>query len=119
MDHNEVQGNVCIVYYPLDKDSILDNVVYAETSKLRMTLANKKLKRIWGPATTGTVYPAALAPSDKTKLSNFAWFDYIRPLNKNDLFTWRGKKKGTELKIMPRREAPLQHFSKEKDFSKE
>lgn len=119
MDHNEVQGNVCIVYYPLDKDSILDNVVYAETSKLRMTLANKKLKRIWGPATTGTVYPAALAPSDKTKLSNFAWFDYIRPLNKNDLFTWRGKKKGTELKIMPRREAPLQHISKEKDFSKE
>ena len=119
IDHNEVQGNVCIVYYPLDKDSILDNVVYAETSKLRMTLANKKLKRIWGPATTGTVYPAALAPSDKTKLSNFAWFDYIRPLNKNDLFTWRGKKKGTELKIMPRREAPLQHISKEKDFSKE
>ncbi|WP_157575357.1 OstA-like protein [Alloprevotella rava] len=113
MDHNEVQGNVCIVYYPLDKDSVLDNVVYAETSKLRMTLANKKLKRIWGPATTGTVYPVALAPSDKTILPNFAWFDYIRPLNKSDLFNWRGKKKGSELKIMPRREAPLQHFSKD------
>ena len=111
MDHNEVEGNVRIVYYPLEKDSVLENVLYAETSKLRMTLQNKKLKRIWGPATTGTVYPVHLAPSDKTQLENFAWFDYIRPLNKSDLFQWRGKKQGTELKILPRREAPLQYIT--------
>ena len=46
-------------------------------------------------------------PQDKMKLENFAWFDYIRPLNKQDIFNWRGKKAGQELKKSARGTAPL------------
>lgn len=54
-------------------------------------------------------------PPDKKFLPGFAWFDYVRPLNKDDIFNWRGKKAGTELKIIKRKEAPLQHLSSAND----
>jgi hypothetical protein len=40
----------------------------------------------------GTLYPMDQIPPDKIHLPTFAWFDYIRPLNKEDIFNWRGKK---------------------------
>ena len=49
-------------------------------------------------------------PPEKYFLPNYAWFDYIRPLNKDDIFEWRPKKGGAELKPEKRREAPLQHL---------
>ena len=45
-------------------------------------------------------------PPDKYFLPTYAWFDYVRPLNKQDIFNWRGKKEGTELKEEKKREAP-------------
>jgi hypothetical protein len=47
-------------------------------------------------------------PPEKYHLSQFDWFDYVRPLDKDDIFVWRGKKGGTELKKIKRKEAPLQ-----------
>jgi hypothetical protein len=47
-------------------------------------------------------------PRDKRYLEGFAWFDYVRPLSKDDIFVWRGKKAGTELKVQKRRQAPSQ-----------
>jgi hypothetical protein len=55
-----------------------------------------------------------MAPADQTYLKNFAWFDYIRPRDKYDLFEWRGKKAGTELKESVRREAPVQKLKSRK-----
>lgn len=49
-------------------------------------------------------------PPERKFLPNYAWFDYIRPIDKNDIFNWRGKKAGTELKEEKRREAPLRRF---------
>jgi hypothetical protein len=31
-------------------------------------------------------------PPDKKKLPGYAWYDYIRPLSKDDIFVWRPKK---------------------------
>lgn len=53
-----------------------------------------------------------MAPPERTKLENFAWFDYMRPKDKYDIFEWRGKAKGTELKATIRRDAPLQRLKK-------
>ncbi|MEG1861047.1 MAG: OstA-like protein [Bacteroidaceae bacterium] len=111
LKENHVNGNVLIVYYPLDSDSTMNFLNYAETSKLKMYMQNKKMKRIWTPEVVGTLYPLLLIPKDKLYLANFAWFDYIRPLSKEDLFEWRGKKKGTELKQSIRREVPLQNLN--------
>ena len=53
---------------------------------------------VMSPKSNGTLYPMLQLPPDKMKLENFNWFDYIRPLNKEDIFNWRGKKAGQELK---------------------
>jgi lipopolysaccharide export system protein LptA len=101
--------NVLVVYYPIDEsDSSYIGMVSMETSKLRMFMEKKKLKRIWTPKSEGTIYPMTQIPPAKRYLDNFAWFDYVRPLSKADIFVWRGKKAGTELKPQKRREAPVQ-----------
>jgi hypothetical protein len=68
------------------------------------------LDNLWTPAAQGHFYALGMAPKEYNELENFEWFDYIRPLNKNDLFHWRPKRKGTELKTTHRRQAPLQHL---------
>ena len=57
------------------------------------------------------MYPIPLIPPDALYLQNFAWFDYIRPRDKYDLFEWRPKKEGTELKESVRHSAPKQKLS--------
>ena len=42
-------------------------------------------------------------PADKMRLPSFVWFDYIRPLNKYDIFEWRGKKAGETLQKSDRK----------------
>ncbi len=99
--------NVQLVYYPIDEaDSSLIGLNYTETPLLKMFLENKKMKRIWMEKPKGTLYPMTQIPPDKYFLPRYAWFDYVRPLNKQDIFHWRGKKEGTELKEQKRREAP-------------
>ena len=57
------------------------------------------------------MYPIPLIPSNMYFLQNFAWFDYVRPRDKNDIFVWRPKKAGTELKESVRHSAPKQKLS--------
>ena len=63
------------------------------------------------PKATGTLYPMTQIPPGKEKLDVFVWFDYIRPVDKNDVFNWRGKAKGTEIKVVERHAPPLQQLS--------
>lgn len=107
---NQAIGNVMVVNYPLEKDSTILYSNYVETAKARMFMADRKLKKIWAPASKGCLYPLGMAPSERTRLPGFAWFDYIRPLSPDDVFNWRGKKAGTQLKPSIRREAPLQNL---------
>ena len=105
------EGNVFVNYYPFDEDSIMVELNHTETSLLKMFVKEKKVDRIWMPAATGIMYPIPLIPADALYLQNFAWFDYIRPLDKNDLFVWRPKKAGSELKESVRHSAPKQKLS--------
>ena len=110
---NEVESidNVQIIYYPIDdSDSTIIGLNYTETTKMRMFLENRKMKKIWMPKATGTLYPLPQVPPGKFFLQNYAWFDYIRPLDKDDIFNWRPKKGGSEIKSEKRRSAPLQHL---------
>lgn len=107
----DANDNVLVVYYPIDdSDSTLIGLNYTETTQLKVFLANRKMQKVWMPKAEGTLYPMSQIPPDKRFLPNYAWFDYVRPLNKDDIFNWRGKKAGTELKIVKRKEAPLQRL---------
>ncbi len=107
MHEGRAKDNVLVVYYPEDEsDSSYVGLVYMETSELRMFMENRKLQRIWAPKSEGKMYPMSQIPPQKRFLEGFNWFDYIRPLSKEDIFVWRPKKQGTELKPQKRREAP-------------
>lgn len=108
MHQVDVIGSVRVVYYWMEKDSTLMGMNVSETSELSIFLENRKMKKmLMKPKTNGVFYPMDQLPADKMKLDNFAWFDYVRPLNKNDIFVWRGKKEGQGLKKSTRGEAPL------------
>ena len=95
----QAKDNVLVAYYPAEKgDSSYVGLVSMETSLLRMFLEQRKLQRIWTPKSDGTMYPMSQIPPNKRFLENFQWFDYVRPVSKYDIFVWRGKKEGTELK---------------------
>ena len=114
----DVIGSVRLVYYPMESDSTLIGMNVSETSLLNMFLENRKMKKmIMSPKSNGTLYPMLQRPPEKMKLDNFVWFDYIRPLDKEDIFEWRGKKTGQELKKSNRSAVPLPNhnlFNKKK-----
>ena len=103
-------SNVMSIFYPMDdKDSSLVMMNYLETDTMKMYFAGQRqLERIWTPKAVGTTYPMSQIPPAKLKLPVFAWHDDIRPKSKDDVFVWKGKGQGTELKYRPRVEAPLQ-----------
>lgn len=86
----EAIGNVFVIYYPVDdKDSSLIGLNYTETDTMRFYMtptAERKLQKIWMPKSKGTLYPMNQIPADKKTLRGFAWYDYIRPVDKYDLF---------------------------------
>ena len=85
----DVIGSVRLVYYPMESDSTLIGMNVSETSLLNMFLENRKMKKmIMSPKSNGTLYPMLQRPPEKMKLDNFVWFDYIRPLDKEDIFKW-------------------------------
>ena len=103
-------SNVRAIFFPVDdKDTTLIGLNYTETDTMRMYIApNRQLQRIWMPKAQGTLYPMTQIPADKLRLDVFAWFDYIRPVDKDDVFIWRGKAEGTEIKKITRTVPPLQ-----------
>ena len=113
MHKTEVIGSVRVVYYPMDSDSTLIGMNVSETSQLDVYLENRKIeKMVMFPKSTGTLYPLTQIPKDKRRLSNFVWFDYLRPRSKADVFRWQDKKAGDGLKKNVRGpvELPNQHL---------
>ena len=110
---SDAVSSVRAIYFPQDsKDSSLIGLNYVETDTMRMFISpERKLERIWMPKATGTLYPMTQIPPGKERLDVFVWFDYIRPVDKNDVFNWRGKAKGTEIKVVERHAPPLQQLS--------
>ena len=100
----EVNGNVLTIYHPIDeKDSTIIVMVYAEGSYLKMFMKDRKMdKGMFVGKTTGTAYPLSQVPKGKDKLEAFVWFDYMRPLSKDDIFEWKGKPEDQVLKKIER-----------------
>ena len=90
------KDNVLIGYFFEEGDTLPIIYNYQETSELRMFIKNQKLESVWTPKTTGTMYPLNQIPADRRHLPGFAWYEYVRPVNRYDIFNWRGKndKKG-------------------------
>lgn len=91
---SDAAGNVITIFYPTEEgDTALLAHNYLETDSLTMFIHQRQLQKIWSSKATGTWYPVTQVPPAKRQVPQFAWYDYIRPLNKNDIFIWRGKER--------------------------
>ena len=117
----EAMGNVKVIYYTMDdKDSSYIGLNYMETDTMRMYMSEKReLERIWTTRHKSVMYPMTQIPPEKYKLSEFVWFEDLRPTDKEDIFVWRGKSADDKLKKIERRSAPLQTFATESTASAE
>lgn len=99
MNKIDVDGNVMINFYQEESNGVLLGLTYAETSLMEMYLENLQLEKVrMTTATTGVFYPLLMIPEDKLYFDNFVWLDYLRPLNKMDIFNWREKRPEHKLK---------------------
>ena len=95
---NEAIGNVLSLYYIMEeKDSSLLYLNYMECDTMRMYIsAERKTEKIWGANPNAMMYPLTQVPPGKDRLLGFAWYDYVRPKDKHDLY--RRVRKGEENK---------------------
>lgn len=104
----QVLGSVEVAYFILDDDSVYVGLNTTTAGRLSAFMENNEVNKILVPTNSaGTFYPMSQIPSDKRYLSNFAWFNYVRPLNKDDIFNWRGKRRDQQLKKVERKSVPL------------
>lgn len=115
MSESRAIQNVKVNYFQYDdnsKDSILMAMNHTETSLLKLFFQDKKIKHIWTAEADGTFYPMPFVTNSNQYLENFAWFDYMRPRDKHDLFQWRGKSADKMLKQTARLEVPYQKLNR-------
>lgn len=112
-------GNVKTIYYPLDdKDSSIIALNYLEGDTMRMYVDTlQQMEKIWVSKPIGTAYPLTQAPPEKAHLPGFAWFDYIRPRDPEDIFEWRGKNEEQRIKHQQRFTPPLQTLEEEHEMT--
>lgn len=109
LDEMQVIGSVGIIFYPLDEgDSTFVGMNTTEAGRLIANLNKGQVDRLFIPKDAkGVFYPMGQRPDDKRFLDNFAWFDYVRPRSKEDIFEWRGKGSNMQLKTIRRENIPL------------
>lgn len=115
MDRTIVEGNVLVNYFPYDSDSLMIGLLHAEGTLLQLFMAKNKLDQIkFIGQVDGCLHPLALVQPSVRYLDNFQWFDYVRPMNKDDIFNWRPKKEGTELKASVQHAKPKSNMPSKK-----
>ena len=113
-----VIGGANVVYFPMDEDSVIVGMNTTVAGKISAYMKEGQMDRIVVPnRSSGVFYPLSKAPATAKYLENFAWFDYVRPLSKEDIFNSRGKEKDKMLKIIRHDRIPLptlDRFNKDK-----
>ena len=108
LDEMQVIGSVEVVYCVIDDDSLYIGVNTTTSGRLSAFVKDNAVYKIVVPSkSNGVFYPLEQIPQEKRLLSNFGWFDYVRPLSKYDIFLWRGKRKEQQLKKSERSSVPL------------
>ena len=103
-----VIGSVEQVFYPLDSSNGLLGMNTMTAGKTIIYMQDRKVDKVVVPMESkGVFYPMSQRPENARFLENFEWFDYVRPLSKEDIFNWRGKGSDKELKVIKKDRIPL------------
>lgn len=76
----DVDGNVQVIFLPMERDSTYNKLVNAESSFLTANLEGQTMERLkmW-PEVTGTVTPLYVLKDNQKTLQGFKWYAPIRP----------------------------------------
>ena len=109
IDKTDVEGNVMVVYYYVEEgDSVAFGLNTTECTYLTAYMKDRLVDKLFiKDQSNGVFYPITQVPEGKDRLPNFAWFNRLRPLSKEDILIWRGKSEDQKLKVTTRREVPL------------
>lgn len=82
------EGNVETISYPEERNGELSRLLnWLETSYLEIFLTDGKFSKLVGwPKPIAKMTPFDLVKPDQLRLKDFYWFDYLRPLDKKDIF---------------------------------
>lgn len=85
--HILVEGNAESIFYPEEKDMSMIGMNQTESSYLSIDFKDKKIEKLklW-PKATGKMTPLSDLKADQGRLPDFEWLDYLRPLNRYDIF---------------------------------
>lgn len=98
LDRARIKGNVECVFYPED-DSVMIGMNTLAASDMEVYFRDGTVDRIKVTGrSNGVMYPMSQLENDKMYLSNFNWFDFIRPIDPEDVFYWREKREDQKLK---------------------
>lgn len=91
-----VEGNAESIFYPEEEDATMIGMNQTESSYLSIDFKDKKIDKLklW-PKATGKMVPLSDMLPNQGKLERFEWFDYLRPLNRDDIFR-EVKKRNTD-----------------------
>lgn len=104
--HILVEGNAESIFYPEEKDQSMMGMNQTESSYLSIDFKDKKIEKLklW-PKATGKMIPLSDLKPDQGRLPDFEWLDYLRPLDRDDVFR-KVKRKGGFDPRKPRSNVP-------------
>ena len=118
LNEMHVIGGANVIYFPMDEDSVIVGMNTTLAGRISAYMKDGQMDRIVIPNESKCIfYPLSKAPASSKRLENFAWFSYVRPQSKEDIFEWRGKEKELMLKKIRREKIPLpslNRFNKKK-----
>ncbi|MDL2265475.1 hypothetical protein LJC57_06855 [Parabacteroides sp. OttesenSCG-928-G07] len=84
----DVEGNAESIYYPLEDDGTMVGLNALKSGFLTMWLSENQLDKlvVW-PTPQGVITPIPDLTPDQKTLKDFHWFEYLRPKDKDDIFT--------------------------------
>ena len=83
----DISGNAESIYYPLEDDGTLIGLNHMQSSYARILLKENKISELkFWPSVQGTLTPIPDLQPDQKQLKGFFWYDYLRPLDKDDIF---------------------------------
>lgn len=99
LDNAQVKGNVECIFYAQEADSTMIGMNTTTATLMNIHFRNGAVEhlKIDGKS-NGIMYPMSQLDKKIMYLASFNWFEFIRPISREDVFVWRGKQKDQQLK---------------------
>ena len=83
----DISGNAETIYYPFEDDGTKIGLNVLQSSYLSIWVKDNKIEKLKGwPSPQGTLTPIPDLKPDQKQLKGFYWYDYLRPMDKDDIF---------------------------------